>query len=138
MCLFFLGRLRFQHVRSCLTKLRPPNQAERPSTSRATSYGHSSQVLGVFHAGELRNLESMHLTLEVESTQESPWRPPGQSEIVIARVKRLQTLARGPGLLERRVAPVPQGRMLFVEELEGVTAVGEKVTEELEAASLAE
>ena len=28
--------------------------------------------------------------------------------------------------------------MLFVQELEGVTAVGEKVTEELEAASLAE
>jgi len=28
--------------------------------------------------------------------------------------------------------------MLFVKELEGVTAVGEKVTEELEAASLAE
>ena len=36
------------------------------------------------------------------------------------------------------MAPVPQGRMLFVKELEGVTAVGEKVTEELEAASLAE
>ena len=33
---------------------------------------------------------------------------------------------------------MPQGRMLFVEELEGVTAVGEKVTEELEADSLAD
>ena len=55
--------------------------------------------------------------------------------IAIANLNHLQPLARGRGLLERRVAPVPQGRMLFVEELEGVTAVGEKVTEELEAAS---
>ena len=58
--------------------------------------------------------------------------------IANSNLNHLQPLARGRGLLERRVAPVPPWRMLIVEELEGVTAVGEKVTEELEAASLAE
>ena len=47
-------------------------------------------------------------------------------------------LARGRGLLERRVAPVPRGRMLTAKELEAVTGVGVNVTEELEAASLAD
>ena len=81
-------------------------------------------------------LESMHLLLEVGglSTKVSL----SAMSTASSSSLRLQALARGPGLLERRVAPVPQGRMLFVEELEGVTAVSEKVTEELEAASLAE
>ena len=81
-------------------------------------------------------LESMHLFLEVGglSTKVSL----SAMSTASSSSLRLLPLARGPDLLERREAPVPQGRMFFEEELEGVAAVSEKVTEELEAASLAE
>ncbi|MDA8584438.1 hypothetical protein N9L68_09375, partial [bacterium] len=47
-------------------------------------------------------------------------------------------LVRGRGLLERRVAPIPQGRMLTVKKLEAVTRVRGNATDDLEAASLAD
>ena len=52
--------------------------------------------------------------------------------------KAVQTWPKAAHLLERRMLPIPQGRMLLVEELEGVTAVGVNVAKDLEAASLAD
>ena len=50
----------------------------------------------------------------------------------------MHTWPKAVRLMERRVFPVPQGRMPVVEQLVGVTAVRVRVAKELEAARLAD
>ena len=72
--------------------------------------------------------ESMHLLLEVSS----PW--PNGNQYRSNQTwssRRLQPLARGRGLLERRVAPVPQGQVLTAKDLEGVTAEVNRLASEV-------